>query len=129
GYNTGKTLTTGVGNVFIGAYAGMYQTTAVAGSSNLLIIDGLDRGAIGNEPINSLIYGVFNATSSSQKLNLNALVFIKHDLEQTRGNYQYHRQTLNQDTNGDWRTYADANGFYVQKRVSGAYITIQEILA
>jgi len=49
--------------------------------------------------------------------------------EVPRGNYVYHRQVPGTDTDGDWRTYSDANGFYTQIRVSGAWVTKQTIPA
>ena len=36
------------------------------------------------------------------------------DIHITRGNYTYHDQSATADTAGDWRTYADANGYYTQ---------------
>ncbi len=58
----------GTGNVFVGNQAGYRQGSV----SNLLIIDNQDRGSTANELSRCLLYGVFNATASSQTLRCNA---------------------------------------------------------
>lgn len=60
----------GSNNIFIGFRAGNYDST----SSNLLIINSIDRDSLTRERTHSLIYGVQNADSSLQTLNLNANV-------------------------------------------------------
>jgi len=50
-------------------------------------------------------------------------LYVNNDIEQRRGTYQYYRQFFEVDTDGDWRTYSDANGMYFQQRVSGTYTT------
>ena len=57
----------------------------------------------------------------------NDLISVGSDTEIVIGSYNYHRQTLGVDTDGDWRTYADINGFYTQQRVSGNWVTKQTI--
>jgi hypothetical protein len=60
--------TTGNNNLGLGYYAGLYNTTI----SNQLFINTLDQGSYANDVSNSLIYGIFNASPSSQTLSLNA---------------------------------------------------------
>ena len=67
GCQAGYSLTSGASNVFIGYKSGYRQTT----NGNLLIIDNQDRTSTALELSNSLIYGVFNATVSSQSLRFN----------------------------------------------------------
>ena len=43
------------------------------------------------------------------------------------GEYINYRQVSGVDTDGDWRQYADSNGFYIQVRVEGAWQTKQTI--
>jgi len=69
----------------------------------------------------SKLLSVQNNSSSIYSL------FASGSEETLRGQYHYHRQTMGSDTDGDWRTYADANGFYFQFRVSGTYTTLFEI--
>ena len=59
-------LATGSNNIFIGAYCGRYQTT----QTNVLMIDSLDRTNQANGIANALIYGVTNATATSNTLQL-----------------------------------------------------------
>jgi len=56
----------GSSSVFIGANAGRYETVA-----NKLFIDSLDRSTEAESRIESLIYGEFNATASSQIFRIN----------------------------------------------------------
>jgi hypothetical protein len=67
GSYAGNSLTSGAENLFLGSYAGSSQTT----NSNLLIIDNQDRGTASAEATDSLIYGQFNSTVSSQRLTVN----------------------------------------------------------
>jgi len=55
-------------NVYLGYYAGGRSTT----QGNELFIDNQDRTTYALQQTNSLIYGVFNATPSSQTLTFNA---------------------------------------------------------
>ena len=66
GYHSGY-ASIGNSNVFLGNQSGIRQTT----NSNLLIIDNQDRGSVANEINDCLIYGTFNATNTSQTLNIN----------------------------------------------------------
>lgn len=68
GFFSGYLLTTGGSNVFLGANAGYRSTT----QSNELFIDNQDRTTYAAQQTKSLIYGVFNATETSQTLRLNA---------------------------------------------------------
>ncbi len=72
GYQAGRILTDGDFNIFIGHKAGIQQTT----NSNLLIIDNQDRGNITNESTQALIYGQFNSDPDNQNLTFNANVGI-----------------------------------------------------
>ena len=67
GYRSGYSLASGDGNIFIGHKSGYNQTAL----SNLLIIDNQDRGSVGNELVESLLYGVFHGTATSQTLTVN----------------------------------------------------------
>jgi len=67
GRGAGFGLTTGSSNVIIGYKSGHNQTT----NSDKLIIDNQDRGSAALELTNSLIYGVFNASTASQSLRFN----------------------------------------------------------
>ncbi len=60
--------TTGNNNLGLGYYAGLYNTTI----SNQLFINTFDQGSYANDVSNSLIYGIFNASPSSQTLAINA---------------------------------------------------------
>lgn len=68
GSQSGLIISTGSSNVFIGYKSGINQTT----NSNLLIIDNQNRTSAALEETNSLIYGVFNASTASQSLRINA---------------------------------------------------------
>ena len=68
GVNSLYSNTTGHNNLGLGYYAGLYNTTI----SNQLFINTLDQGSYANDVSNSLIYGIFNASPSSQTLSLNA---------------------------------------------------------
>jgi hypothetical protein len=67
GYKTGYLLTTQSSNVMLGNLAGEYET-----GGSTLFIDSLDRSTEALGRTNSLIYGTFNATMTSQTLALNA---------------------------------------------------------
>lgn len=81
----------------------------------------INRDAAGNHAI---FTPLSNSTSSYKVTNAEGTVFInvdstndivatKVDRETIRGKYDYHRQVAATDTDGDWRTYSDANGFYI----------------
>jgi len=70
GTGAGYTNSTGSGSVFLGYQAG-YNVTG----DNILVIDNQDRGA-GDEPTESLIYGVFDAVPANQILTINGSVGI-----------------------------------------------------
>ncbi|MFA6973504.1 MAG: hypothetical protein WC238_02065 [Parcubacteria group bacterium] len=65
GAYAGFTNTTGTGNVFLGFYAGKYET-----GSQKIIIDNLNRTNEATQRTDALIYGVTNATPTSQILSL-----------------------------------------------------------
>lgn len=67
GGSSGLSITTGSNNLFLGYKSGYNQTT----NSNLLIIDNQDRGSAATELTNCMIYGVYNATVTSQTLRFN----------------------------------------------------------
>lgn len=54
-------------------------------------------------------------------------IFANGDQEIPRGQYIYQRQTLGSDTDGDIRTYSDASGYYIERRVSSAWVVIWDI--
>jgi hypothetical protein len=59
---------TASGLIGLGAYAGKYCSTV----SNELFVDCLDRTTYANQQTQSILYGVMNATASSQTLTANA---------------------------------------------------------
>jgi len=73
GARAGEGITTGGSNAFIGYYAGYRQTT----NSNLLIIDNQIRADAATEQTNAILYGVMNATATSQTLRINAQLGIQ----------------------------------------------------
>jgi len=73
GYNSGYALVTNqTGCVFYGNQAGRYET-----GSNTLMIDNQARTNEATHRLGALIYGLFNATATSQELRFNASVYIK----------------------------------------------------
>ena len=68
GQGSGTGLTTSSGNIFLGYASGLRSTT----QSNELFIDNQDRTSYALQQSNSLIYGTFNATPSSQTLRTNS---------------------------------------------------------
>jgi len=92
GYNSGYNITTGSSNIFIGYKSGYRQTT----NSDLLIIDNQDRTSAALEITNSLIYGVFDATVTTQSVRFNV-----GDLTLASGTpYQTLWNTTHEDTDG-----------------------------
>ena len=82
-YNTyvgafsGFANTAGTNNVYLGYYAGKYET-----GSNKLFIDNQDRTTEALSRTNSLIYGIFNSTVASQSFTINAgNVYLPYDNE------------------------------------------------
>lgn len=66
----GLNNSTATRNVFLGHSAGRYNTN----QADELFIDNQDRTNYANQQTNSLVYGKFNATPSSQTFTLNAAV-------------------------------------------------------
>ena len=92
GREAGYGLTTGSSNIFIGFKAGYRQTNL----GNRLIIDNQIRTTAANEAIQSLIYGIFNATPESQSLRFNV-----GNLTLASGTpYQYLINNTHEDTDG-----------------------------
>jgi len=71
GFASGLNTATTSNAVYLGYYSGAYET-----GSGKLFIDGLNRTNEATARTNSMIYGVFNATVTSQTLALNAKVAI-----------------------------------------------------
>ena len=67
GYNSGASLTTAGGGVFLGPWAGTYETAADA-----FYVNNQDRNNTAGDKAKSLLYGTFNATAASQTLAINA---------------------------------------------------------
>ena len=88
GKEAGKKNTTGTNNTYIGYLAGYTSNTvsynvAIGNSAGCfetvgykLFIDGLNRTDEATARTNSMIYGIFNATPTSQELWLNAKVYM-----------------------------------------------------
>ena len=70
-YNNGS----GSGSVAIGYYAGAYET-----GSNAFYVNNQDRTNTAGDKASSLMYGTFNATASSQTLQINAVTTIPYQL-------------------------------------------------
>jgi hypothetical protein len=66
---------TGSGNVGVGSYAGYYET-----GSDAFYVNNQDRSTTAADKTSSLMYGVFNATASSQLLTINASTTIAQNL-------------------------------------------------
>ena len=56
----------GSNNIFIGQYSGSYES-----GSNTFYLDNRDRGSSANDKAGALFYGTFNATPTSQTLQVN----------------------------------------------------------
>lgn len=68
-------VSTGSGNVALGAYAGNYET-----GSNAFYVNNQDRTNTAGDKASSLMYGTFNATASSQTLQINAATTVSYQL-------------------------------------------------
>jgi hypothetical protein len=66
GQNAGKSIVTGSGSVFLGFEAGYYET-----GSNKLFIDNAKRTDEADARVKSLIYGIFDSSTSNQSLTVN----------------------------------------------------------
>jgi hypothetical protein len=66
---------TGSGNVVLGAHAGRYET-----GSNAFYLNNQDRTNTAGDKASSLMYGTFNATASSQTLQINGVVTASYAL-------------------------------------------------
>lgn len=85
GYETLKSITTASGCVAIGYRAGTYET-----GSDKLFIDNQARTNEATARTDSMIYGVFNSTASSQELYLNSKLFVRHLTSATKTNCLYY---------------------------------------
>lgn len=107
GSKAGYGLTTGgKRDVLLGFKAGYNQTTL----NDILIIDNRDRGSAANEITQCLIYGVMSATVSSQSVNINGDLNVRHhfagipdEITATDAGVAASLDTLNTEvtTNGD----------------------------
>lgn len=90
GHQAGYTSSTGVGSVFLGAYAGYYET-----GNNKLFIDNAPRASEADARTKALIYGVFAASRANQTLDFNAAT-------------SSYSSTVRSDSGGLKRQYAEA---------------------
>ena len=67
GYKAGYSVITGSSNVFLGHFAGAYEL-----GSNAFYVDNQNRTNTAGDKAKALLYGVFNATASSQTLITNS---------------------------------------------------------
>lgn len=67
GYQSGLNVNTGGSNVFLGAFAGAYET-----GSNSFYVDNQNRADTAGDKAKALLYGTFNASAASQQLTVNA---------------------------------------------------------
>lgn len=102
------TNSTGGSNVALGLQAGYYET-----GSNKLFIDNTARTNEADGRAKSLIYGIFDAATTNQYLNINA------NTNTPLAHYNYMAASNSADTIGDVRTYATYVGttssFIVEK--------------
>jgi len=82
GFNALNAISAGGGNIGIGSDAGKY-----ADSSDEFYLDNQDRMDNSTEKTDSLMYGQFHATASSQTLAINAAVSIPNNLSITAEGY------------------------------------------
>jgi hypothetical protein len=75
GYRVLDNTGTGSGNVALGAYAGLYET-----GSDAFYVNNQDRTNTAGDKASSLMYGTFNATASSQTLQINAATTVTYQL-------------------------------------------------
>jgi len=78
GYQSGYSSVTGTRNITLGRYSG-YRNI----SSDRLIVDNQQRADAATELTNSILYGVMNASPSSQTLRVNAATTISQTFEVT----------------------------------------------
>lgn len=83
GYECGYSLTSASNCLFLGYRAGYRSTT----QSSELFIDNQDRTTYALQQTNALVYGVFNATPSSQTLTANAVVKATYGVSVTTAGY------------------------------------------
>lgn len=102
--------------IFIGPYSGYRQTT----TSNLLIVDNLQRADAATEQTNAILYGVMAATPASQSLRANADVRINVYQQTTE-------PTINTDKHmAIWEDTDDSNRVYlVYRRGTGDQVKIE----
>lgn len=112
GKEAGKTNTTGTYNTYIGYLAGYSSDTvsynvAIGNSAGCfetagykLFIDGLNRSDEATARTNSMIYGIFNATPTSQQLWLNAKVYMNKLASATTGYVLYVDNSTGEVTKG-----------------------------
>lgn len=92
------------------AIAYMFDTRNNLANSGAKLLS-LKNFGVEKANVNQAGKGTFSGLTSSENSEI------------LRGKYVYHRQTLGSDTDGDWRSYSDASGFYFQYRVSGSFVT------
>jgi hypothetical protein len=95
GYHSGYSNTTGGSNIYVGTMAGMYSTTA----SNQFFLNQIDRINYTGDTSKSLVYGVFNATETSQRFKINGRLEVR---DGTQGAGKVF--TSDADGNGSWQT-------------------------
>lgn len=72
GYKAGYFNIAGDNNIFVGYTAGYYET-----GSDKLFIDNRSRSHEADARLKALIYGVFDAATANQRVNINAQLLIK----------------------------------------------------
>lgn len=118
GYNAGYGAGSSISKcIFIGAYSGTYET-----GSNKLFIDSLDRTDEATARISSPIYGVINATASSQELYLNSKLFVRHLSNASTPLGVFYNSTTKELSYGNAGSSKLAS-FYTDASTSGTTIT------
>lgn len=108
-------------------------------NTGISFVGSLSLSEIGNLTLSNIKYDAGEATSKPIYIgyyqevdNINGKHILIDDFNQLftinfpsteipRGSYTYHRQTLGTDTNGDWRTYSNDSGYYIEKRIAGVW--------
>lgn len=110
GYLSLSANTTGLGNIAFGYKSGVFNTTE---SNQLYIHNGLGVTDLATGKSNSLIYGIFDAATANQYLNINA------NTNTPLAHYNYMAASNSADTVGDVRFYATyvatVSTFFIEK--------------
>ena len=99
-------------------------------NNNYVAISSITPPAGSNTYVQFNDSGSFGGTANlkfdkSNKILYTPKIYITGDTNQLRSKYSYFQSAVGTDANDDWRTYFDADRYYIQKRISGTYTSIQ----